>query len=164
MTTKVRVAIASAMLAAMLALICASDAVSGGPDKDVAAAIVKLADAIKKGDADGAKKQAAKVNAMKQLEDNTDLMHLFKPRNKEGLGWGPKAGANPINDGLWKTIENYAKNVKPNDATDPNNEDAALWIAAMAEVIKARGWPKDMGGGKTKKATAAAPAQGAKAE
>jgi hypothetical protein len=150
MTTKVRLAIASVMLAATLAL--ASSATSGGPEKAVGAAVEKIGDAIKKGDADATKKLAAKASGMKEIEDNADLMHLFKPRNKGGMGWGSKAGANPATDGLEKRVQEYAKNVKANEATDPNNEEAGRWIAAMAEMIKLRVPAKDMAGGKTKKA------------
>ena len=152
MTTKVRLAIASVLLAATLGLLCASNATSGGPDKAVAEAITKVADAIKKGNADSAKKLAAKANSLKDIEDNSDFMHLFKLRNKGGLGWGSKAGANPATDGLEKKIQEYAKNVKANEAADPANEDAALWIAAMAEMTKLRVPEKDQAGGKTKKA------------
>ncbi len=152
MTTKVRLAIASVLLAATLGLLCASNAASGGPEKAVAEAITKVADAVKKGDADAVKKQAAKANSLKDIEDNSDFMHLFKPRNKGGLGWGSKAGANPATDGLEKKIQEYAKNVKANEAADPANEEAALWLVAMAEMIKLRVPEKDMAGGKTKKA------------
>ncbi len=157
MTTKVRLALASAMLAAMLALVSASDATStlageGGPEKAVGAAFGKLADAVKSGDADAIKKTAAKVNGMKELEDLPDLMHLFKPHKSGGLGWGSKRGANPATDGLEKKIQEYSKNVKANEASDPMNEEAGRLLVAMAAVIKVRGWPKDMGGGKTKKA------------
>jgi hypothetical protein len=152
MTTKVRLALASVLLAAMLGLLCASNAMSGGPDKAVGAAIVKLGDAVKKGDADATKKMAVKINGMKELEDLPDLMHLFKPRNKGGMGWGSKAGTNPATDGLEKKIQEYAKNVKANEATDPNNEEAGYWLSAMAEIVRLRTPEKDMAGGKTKKA------------
>lgn len=152
MTTKFRLALASVMLAAMLGLLCASNAFSGGADKAVTDAFGKLADTIKKGNADDIKKQAEKVNKMKEIDDLPDLMHLFKQRNKGGLGWGSKAGANPATDGLEKRIQDYAKMVNANQAADPMNEEAGLLLQAMAEVIKLRVPEKDMAGGKTKKA------------
>jgi hypothetical protein len=152
MTTKVRLAMASVLLAATLGLLCASKAISGGPDKAVAEAITKLADAIKKGDADATKKLAAKAHAMKDIEELPDFMHLFKPRNKGGMGWGSNPGANPATDGLEKKIQEYAKNVKANEAADPNNEEAAYWMIAMAEIIKLKVPERDMAGGKTKNA------------
>ncbi len=124
MTTKVRVVFASVILAAAIGLLCASNAMSGGPDKNVAAAVAKVAEALKKGDADGAAKLAAKAAAMKEFDDVSDLMHLFKPRNKGGMGWGPTEGKNAAKDGLEKKIQDYAKAVNATDAADPNNVDA----------------------------------------
>lgn len=156
MTTKVRMTLASVLLAAALGFLCASGSVSlagEGVDKAVAAEFSKLGDAIKKGDKAEEKKLATKIVGMKQLEDYSDLMHLFKPRGKGGLGWGPKAGSNPASDGLEKKIQDWAKNgPKANDVADANNEDAAAWLIGMADVIKTKGWTGGMGGGKTKKA------------
>ena len=92
MTTRVRMAMVSTLLAAALGLPCASSAMSAGgegPDKDVAAAIVKLAELEKKGDKDAIAKQAKKISEMKAIEENADLMHLFKGYGKYGLvlGW-----------------------------------------------------------------------------
>jgi cytochrome c556 len=157
MTKKVRLTIAGVTLAAMLALVCAAGAMSageGGPVKEITGPFGKLADAVKKGDADAIKKEAAKFNSVKEIADTSDLMHLFKNHKSGGLGWGSKRAANPATDGLEKRIQEYAKNVKAADAADPMNEEAAQWLIAMAESIKVRGWPKAMAGGKTPKAWA----------
>jgi hypothetical protein len=152
MTLKVRVAIASVVLAVMLALILTSDAISGGPDKKVVAAVVEIADAFKKGKTDDAAALAKKAAKLAELEEVADVMHLFKNYNKGGLGWGPKRAANPTLDGLDKKLLEYTKNVKAADAADPNNEDAGYWIAAIIEISKHKAPAKDGGGGKTKKA------------
>lgn len=125
----------ASMLAATLGLLCAANAFSQVADKDVEAAIDKLADAIKKGDANAVKKLAANANGMKQIDDNADLMQLFKSLK------------------LDKQVGQFAKNVNAKQAADPANEEAAHRIMAMAEIIKVRGWPVNMAaGGKTPKA------------
>jgi hypothetical protein len=60
---------------------------AAGDDKH---AILKIAAAIEKGDADGAAKQAKALAKTAELEE---VMHLFKPRKKQGLGVGTKPGA-----------------------------------------------------------------------
>ncbi len=152
MTLKVRAGIASVVLAGMLALVLTSNALSGGPDKKVVAAVVEIADAFKKGKAEDAAALAKKAAKMTELEETADVMHLFKNYNKGGTGWGPKRASNPALDGLDKKLLEYTKNVKAADAADPNNEDAGYWIAAIIEISKHKAPAKDGGGGKTKKA------------
>src|SRR5258708_1295705 len=101
MTTKVRVTIASVMLAGMLALVLASDAFSGGgPEKSGEGVVGKIGDAIKKGKMDEARTLAKKAAAMKELEDAAEVMHLFKTHKQGGTGWGSKRAANPASDGI----------------------------------------------------------------
>lgn len=152
MTTKLRLTLASVLLAAALGLICASTAMSGGADKSVVDAITKIAEAAEKGDDAAAKKLAMKASSMKEIEDNSDLMHLFKPRNKGGLGWGSQKSSNPATDGLEKKVQDYAKKVSATEAADPMNKEAAGYIIGLSYIVKVRGWTGPMGGGKTKKA------------
>src|ERR1700730_6232168 len=93
MTTKVRVGIAGAVLAAMTSLIYLSPSYAG-EEKEIRAAIIKIADAIKAGDKDKAKSLASAI-AKKIPDDGIDtVMFNFKTRAKGGLGWGEKALAN----------------------------------------------------------------------
>ena len=67
-----------------------------GDDSDTAAAINKIADLIAKGDSSGAEKEAKALAKKAEVEE---VMPLFKPRKKKGLGVG-KAGS-PVNpDGI----------------------------------------------------------------
>jgi hypothetical protein len=144
MTTNIRLALASVMLAAMLALACASDASSageGGPEKDQAAVVTKVADAIKAGKNADATKLAAK--GIGKFDETSDLMHLFKTWNKGGIGWGFTRSKNPIFDGLEKRIQEYKMKVTAADAADPMNEEGAYWLASMAELMKIK--PNDKG-------------------
>lgn len=97
---------------------------------DLPAEIKKIAAALKKGDTDGAKKlAAATAKNVKLIEEMSDLMHMFRPVDKGGLG-----------------IEKNLKKLAVKDAQDLGNLSAA-----MAEIILAKGWTKDQGK-KTKKA------------
>lgn len=124
-----------------LAILFASTANSGGPDKDVQEAIDKLADALKKGDAKAIPQLAAKAAALPQLGSVADLCRLYMPRGKGGLGWGVTPGANPATDGIAKKIGQFAKEVKPADAADPANGDAAYRILAITEILRRQGPP-----------------------
>lgn len=107
---------------------------------DLRVNIKNIAALLKEGNAGGAKKLAAAT--ARQIDGITDLEVLYKNRNKDGLGWGTKAQANPATDGLQKGVTNYAKSVSKSDLTrTAANEEAAYWIAAMAEVTLA-GAPK----------------------
>ncbi len=64
-------------------------AVAAADDKDIKGTVLKIADALEKNDAAGAKKLAESLKD----EDLEDVMHLFKPRKDKGLGIGSKAGA-----------------------------------------------------------------------
>ena len=149
MTT--RLWLAGAMFATVGGLVYVSGASSAQGEKDPAVAVKKIAAEIKKGNLEGAKKAAAAAG--KDIEEVADLMHLYRPRNKGGMGWGAKAGTNPATDGLEKKIQEFAKGVPANIADQvENNLEAAYWIAALTEVVHAKTPAKDSGGGKTKKA------------
>jgi hypothetical protein len=112
--------------------------------------VIAIADALKKGNADDAKKLAA---AAAQKLTNAQLMHLYKPRNKGGMGYSSTAGKNPATDGLEKKIQEFAKGVPQNlVAQVAANEEAALWMAALAEITLAKAPAKNGPQGKTIKA------------
>lgn len=152
MTMKVQVWIASAVLAAVGGMIyVTSPSYAREEGKDPVETAKKIAAEIQKGNAAGAKKLAE--GAAKQFEEVSDLMHLFRPRNKGGLGWGAKAGANPATDGLEKKIQEFAKAVPATAAAQVDaNLEAASYLAALTELTHTKVPSKDAAGGKTKKA------------
>jgi hypothetical protein len=62
----------------------------GGEEKALAAKILKIADLLEQGNAAAAKSAAQALAKNTELED---VMHLFRPRNKKGIGVGEKAGS-----------------------------------------------------------------------
>src|SRR5687767_13005614 len=102
MATKVRIWIAGITLVMVLSLISLSgqtEAAQG--EKDLKVVVQKIGDAIKKGDRETAKKIAAAAVKNKDLvEEMSDIMHMFRPRNKGGMGIGNIALANPAKDGI----------------------------------------------------------------
>jgi hypothetical protein len=152
MTTKVRLGIAGIALAAGFASIYLSSPSYAGGDKDLKTVVRKIADAIKKGDKEGAKKLAAAAVKNKNLVDEiTDVMHMFRPRKKGGMGIGEKAGSNPVKDGIEITLRDLGRDVPGNVGKQAEAlETTGYWIAAISELSTAKGWPKDQGK-KTKK-------------
>ena len=151
MTKKVRLGIAGVLLVATIGLVSMSGPSYAGGDKDLAETVKKIGATIGKGDATGATKAA--TTAAKKIEETSDLMHLYRPRSKGGLGWGSKAGTNPATDGLEKKIEELKKAVPATFFKDKaNNEEAINWMGALVELTLAKTPAKDMSGGKTKKA------------
>src|SRR4051812_11716744 len=109
MSVKFRVMFAVMTLVAVLGLIFLSAPTYAGGEADIKDTVKKIAEAIKKGDHDGAKKIAA--TSAKKIDEIHDVMHLFKPRNKKGLGVGEKAGANPAKDGIEVALRDLARDV-----------------------------------------------------
>ena len=90
MSTRTRVgAVVGAVTVLGLLLVLAQGG-SAGDEKALAGKILKIADQYEKGDATGAKKAAEALAKTTELED---VMHLFKPRKKKGLGVGRVPGA-----------------------------------------------------------------------
>jgi hypothetical protein len=142
MTTKVRVGIAAAVLAAVAGLVYVSGTSQAGEGKELQASIKQIADAIKGGDAAKAKSLAAAT--AKKIGDYDDLMQMFRPRNKGGLGFGSKAGTNPAKDGIEVRLRDLGRDVPAGFAKEADNGvDAGYWIAAVAEIAIAKGWPKE---------------------
>lgn len=111
--------------------------------------VLKIADAMEKKDAAGAKKQAETIAKDTAMDD---LMHLFSLRTKKGLGVGAKPGAvSP--DGIERKLTDLAK--KPLDAKQMGDEAQAIKemgydMAALAAVCAAKSPDKDDGKKKKK--------------
>jgi hypothetical protein len=152
MTTKVRMCVAGIMLAAVFSLISMSGPSFGQGKKDVDVAVKEMADELKKGDKAKAKKLAD--DAAKNLDEISDMMHLFRPRNKGGLGVGPIPLANPAKDGIEVMIRDLARDVPGGIAKQAAGLEAmGYYIAAMGELANAAVGKAPTGGGKkTKKA------------
>jgi hypothetical protein len=150
MTAKVRYLIVGITLAAMLGFVYLAAPALAGDGKDIPATVRKIADLIKKKDNDGAQKTAAK--AAKNIEELSDLMHMFRPRNKGGLGVGEKAMPNPTKDGIEVYLRDLARDVPATIAKQSESLEATgFWIASMGELSLAKAPTKDQGK-KTKKA------------
>jgi cytochrome c556 len=151
MSLKFRVMFVVMTLVAVLSLIFLSEPIYAGGEGDVQAAVKKIAEAIRKGDKEGAKKLAA--NAAKKIDEIHDVMHQFKPRNKKGLGVGEKAGTNPAKDGIEVMLRDLARDVPASVAKQSEAlETSGYWVAAIAELSIAKGSPVPDKGKKTKKA------------
>lgn len=106
---------------------------------DMKVNVKNIAELLKDGNASGAKRLAADAaRSIRDDDDIADLMDLFKHRHKGGLGWSstphPTAGL----DGLERMVFSFAKKVAPNDLKKTTeNEEAAYWIAALAELTAA---------------------------
>jgi hypothetical protein len=108
--------------------------------QDMKINVKNIAALLKAGNSAGATKlaQATVKAGIRDIDDIADLMHLYKPRNKGGIGWGPKPQPNPAADGLERGVLNFAKQIAPNDLRETaRNEEAAYSIAAMAELTAA---------------------------
>ena len=153
MTTKVRVWLAILTLAAVLIIVSLTGPTRAAGDKDMRPDVLKIGDMYKAGKAADAEKTAPKI--AKAFDETSDLMHLFRARNKGGMGWGIKSiTKNPADDGLEKKLQTLAnsKMLANVDTEAAAAEQAAYALAAMAQLIRNKTPAKDEGGGKTKKA------------
>jgi hypothetical protein len=127
------------------------NAFSGGDEKALLEGVGKVATALEKKDADGAKKTATEIAKKYELDA---IMHLFTLRSKGGIGVGSKAGLiEAKEDGLEKKLTKLAE--KPLEASQLNAEAPVLAemghsLAAMATVAHAKAPPKDDGKKKVK--------------
>jgi soluble cytochrome b562 len=119
-------------------------------DVDVKGDIIKIAKALEKNDKGIAKKN---VEALaKGIDDVYDMMWLFKPRAKKGLGVGPKPGA-VTPDGIELKLISLGRDSL--GAATLNKEaraieEMAYVAAAIAQVTIAKVPPKDEGKKKRK--------------
>ncbi len=147
MTTRLRFWLASIMLAAVIGLICLSNPSHAGGDKDLKSTVVKIADALKKGDRETARKLAHAAAQNKELIENIpDVMHMFKPRHKGGMGVGTTPLLNKAKDDIQVMVRDLANKVPANIASQADAlETTGYWIAAISELSTAKGWGTDSG-------------------
>jgi hypothetical protein len=154
MTTQVRLYAAMLLLAAMLLVVSVAGPTRAAGEKDMRPEVAKVADAFKAGKIDDAKAAAAKLSKVKEFEETPDVMHLFRPRKKGGIGWGAQELANPAEDSLEKKLQILAKGpVNAGKEAGPA-EEAAYSLAAMAELVKHKPTQKAMANAANKKAWA----------
>ena len=151
MTTKIRIWVAGFTLAAVAGLIGMSESSHAQGGNGLKGTVEKIADALKAGDKATAKKLA--VAAVKNVDEIGDIMHMFRPREKGGMGVGRKTfGTNKAKDGIEIMLRDLARDVPANVAKQADAlETMGYDIAAIAELSIAKEWPKDSGK-KTKKA------------
>jgi hypothetical protein len=149
MKTQVRTLLSGAAGLAVGIGLVAGTANSGAADeKEVRAAILKMADMIEKNDAAGAKKQAA---AMKDAE-LLDAMNLLALRSRKGLG----VGADPDKikpDGIEAKLIGMGRKPLPQAQLEKEAADLARMayvIAAISEVARVKVPEKDEGQKKRK--------------
>jgi hypothetical protein len=108
---------------------------SAADDKDVRDDVLKVAEALEKKDAPGARKQAEAVAKKNELED---VMGLFRLRTKKGLGVGPTAGVVKP-DGIEAKIMALGKQPLRGSQLDteaPALVQSAYVAAAIAEIAR----------------------------
>ncbi|MCS7044838.1 MAG: cytochrome c [Gemmataceae bacterium] len=144
--------------------------ISAGDSKALASEIDKIAAALKKGDKEGAAKEAEAL--AKKIEEVAEAMDLLKPRKKGGLGVGDKPGA-VAQDGIEQMLIAIGRDA-PAAGTLKKNAEAleqmAYRIGAIGLVTHAKpiqkaatganrkewnGWSNDMVEGSAKLAAAA---------
>jgi len=111
---------------------------NAGEAKELKEGVLKVADALKKGDKASAEKQASLV--AKKVSDLEDLMGLFKKRDKGGIGVGAKAGV-VVPDGIESKLNKMGRDSP--SVTEMKKEGEALVdmgyvVAAMAMVTKSK--------------------------
>jgi cytochrome c556 len=118
-------------------------------EKEVAAAVQKVADLVAKKDLDGAKKQAADI--AKKVEDIEPVMDLMKPREDGGLG--VTKGADPKTDGIEKKMLAMDKTPLSDKDLKAQSADLVKMANTMAAIsLIAQAKPNmDKGGGKDPK-------------
>ena len=149
MATKIRLWVACATLVAVLGFVAFTGTSDAGDAKAIRGAVAKIGEQIQKGDDAGAKKAAAAT--AKSAAEVGDVMHMFRPRSKGGMGFGEKAGSNPAKDGIEVALRDIARDGANFAKQGDGIATTGYWIAALADVTGAMAPAKDQGK-KTKKA------------
>jgi hypothetical protein len=126
-------------------------------DAGLKSGVLKIADALKKGDTAGVDKQAKEL--AKKVEDLEDLMNVFKKRDKGGLGVGSKPGVVAAGqDGVETKLVALGRDTLAGTALKKEGqaiEEMGYVISAVAKVTKNKpvtgakakewnGWCEDM--------------------
>jgi len=147
MTTRFRIAVAVAAITTAFTLIGMAASADSKGEKDLKAVVQKIADAIKKGNKDEAKKlAAAKVKDKELVNKINDVMKLFKTRKMGGLGIGATPMANPALDGIEAALREWRKGVTAGTLKQADAlETTGYWVAALSELSLAKGWGDNNG-------------------
>jgi hypothetical protein len=134
-----------ALILALASGIYLSSQATAGGDKAVQQGVLKIAALLKKGDKDAAKSEAQAL--AKKVDELEDLMNVFKPRKKGGIGVGATPGG-IIPDGIEQKLITLGRDA-PGAAAMAKEasalEDMGYVIAAVAEVSKAKAPKQNMG-------------------
>ncbi|MCI0638058.1 MAG: hypothetical protein L0Y72_04850 [Gemmataceae bacterium] len=148
---QVRIWAVGLALLSLVGLVYLAGTISAGENKMYVDGVKKIADLLRKGDKDGAAKEAASFSKKIGEDGLVEVMYLFKLRKKGGWGVGDKAGV-ITPDGIELKLIGLAR-----DGITPatlKKESAALEemghvISAIGEV--ARQFPPKMDKGKKTK-------------
>lgn len=141
---KAPVWMAAAFVAAAGALLLTSPS-GAGDNKDLQDSIDKIAGTLKKGDKEGAKKQAEALG--KKLEEIAEAMDFLKPRKKGGFGVGEKPGA-IMPDGIEQMLIKIGRDAPAKGTLNKDSdafEQLGYRTAALGLIAHAKTPSKDMG-------------------
>ena len=119
---------------------------TAGEGKELKDGILKIAESLKKGDRDGAAKQAQALG--KKMEELHEMMEFFKKRDKGGWGVGSKPGVVTVGDGIELKLIALGRDAPAAGTLKKEGEayeETGYIIAAIGEVTKARPDPKAKG-------------------
>jgi hypothetical protein len=141
---KAQIWMTAAALAAILGLVYLAGPGAAQPGADD---IDKIADAIKSGNKDGAKKMAAAY--AKKAETVEEPMDLFKLKKKEGIGFGTGP---ETTDGIEKRVRDSAMEAPKDYAKNAALYEKMAYRAAAIGMVAEEFAPKGDKGMKTRKA------------
>ncbi len=143
--TNLRASILFAVLAGSVSLIAAS--LSAQPGGDLRKTVRDIADQFSKADKNKGDTKAATELAHKtgkSIDKTTELMAMFRTRDKGGVGVGATAGKNPTKDGIEAMLRDLSTNVPFAVLKNPAPiEEMGYTIAAMGAIVDAKGAPKN---------------------
>jgi hypothetical protein len=155
MSTRARVGAAIGTLAVLGLMAVLARTGTTGDEKELGGSILKIAALIEKGDGAAAEKEAKGLAKNTEVED---VMHLFRPRKKKGIGVG-KTPNTVIPDGIEQQLLKLGRDESTQASL--NKEAAALehmgyHTAAIADFAIAKPPEKDEGKKTAKEWTTAA--------
>ena len=141
--SRTRLGLGSIVLAGLVSAVVLSQS-GAGENKALRDGVDKVAASIQKGDKDAAKKDAEAI--AKKIEDLADLMDLFKPTKKGGIGFDDKTGIEQMLQGLGRDAPSGASLKKNAEGL----QKMAYRTAAMALITHERPVSKASSGGARK--------------